>query len=99
MLYRYDSAWTSDVKPRPIDHPHEIKGRSSGAYPAVPIGTRQATASLPWLRFKGMERQVVVLVELPTAGERLDELLYVGLTRATTELVVIAPPELARRLG
>src|SRR5450756_146547 len=27
-----------------------------------------------------------------------DELLYVGLTRATTELVVIAPPELVRRL-
>jgi hypothetical protein len=50
-------------------------------------------------RFKGMEREVVVLVELPTVGERLDELLYVGLTRATTELVVIAPPELAGRLG
>jgi hypothetical protein len=50
-------------------------------------------------RFKGMEREVVVLVELPTEGDRLDELLYVGLTRATTELVVIAPPELARRLG
>ena len=50
-------------------------------------------------RFKGLEREVVVLVELPTDGDRLDELLYVGLTRATTELVVIAPPELARRLG
>ena len=44
-------------------------------------------------RFKGMEREVVVLVELPTEGDRLDELLYVGLTRATTELVVIAPPD------
>jgi hypothetical protein len=50
-------------------------------------------------RFKGMEREVVVLVELPTDGDRLDELLYVGLTRATTELVVIAPPALALRLG
>jgi hypothetical protein len=50
-------------------------------------------------RFKGMEREVVILVELPTEGDRLDELLYVGLTRATTELVVIAPPELARRLA
>jgi hypothetical protein len=50
-------------------------------------------------RFKGMEREVVVLVELPTDGDRLDELLYVGLTRATTELVVIAPPELVERLG
>jgi hypothetical protein len=50
-------------------------------------------------RFKGMEREVVILVELPTEGDRLDELLYVGLTRATTELVVIAPPELARRMS
>ena len=50
-------------------------------------------------RFKGMEREVVVLVELPTEGDRLDELLYVGLTRATTELVVIAPPGLVARLG
>ena len=36
---------------------------------------------------------MVVLVELPTEGDRLDELLYVGLTRATTEPVVIAPPD------
>jgi hypothetical protein len=50
-------------------------------------------------RFKGMERDVVILVELPVQGDRLDELLYVGLTRATTELVVIAPAELARRLA
>ena len=49
-------------------------------------------------RFKGMERQVVVLVELPESAERLDELLYVGLTRATTQLVVIAPPRVAGRL-
>jgi len=44
-------------------------------------------------RFKGMEREVVVLVELPVGGGRLDELLYVGLTWATTELVVTAAPE------
>jgi hypothetical protein len=50
-------------------------------------------------RFKGMEREVVILVELPVQGDRLDELLYVGLTRATTELVVVAPPGLARRLA
>ncbi len=50
-------------------------------------------------RFKGLEREVVVLCELPETGERLDQLLYVGLTRATTQLVVIAPPELSQRLG
>lgn len=50
-------------------------------------------------RFKGLEREVVVLVDLPEAVDRLDELLYVGLTRATTHLVVIAPPWLARLLA
>lgn len=50
-------------------------------------------------RFKGLEREVIVLVELPVDVPRLDELLYVGLTRATTQLVVIAPPALAARLG
>ena len=49
-------------------------------------------------RFKGLEREVVVLVELPEEGERLNQLLYVGLTRATTHLVVIAPASLTERL-
>ena len=49
-------------------------------------------------RFKGLEREVIVLCELPEDASRLDELLYVGLTRATTHVVVIAPPALAQRL-
>jgi superfamily I DNA and RNA helicase len=54
-------------------------------------------------RFKGLERPIVVLCELPdpAAGDRidrLDQLLYTALTRATTHLVVIAPPSLAARL-
>ena len=42
---------------------------------------------------------VVILCELPESADRLDQLLYVGVTRATTQLVVIAPPKLAQRLG
>jgi hypothetical protein len=49
-------------------------------------------------RFKGLERPVVVLCELPDEAERLEALLYTGLTRATAHLVVIAPPALAGRL-
>ena len=49
-------------------------------------------------RFKGLEREVIVLCELPEDAGRLDELLYVGLTRATTHVVAIAPPGLAARL-
>ncbi|HEY5435163.1 MAG TPA: ATP-binding domain-containing protein [Candidatus Limnocylindrales bacterium] len=49
-------------------------------------------------RFKGLERPVVILCELPEEGQRLDQLLYTAFTRATAHLVVIAPPTLATRL-
>ena len=49
-------------------------------------------------RFKGLERPVVILCELPDEGQRLDQLLYTALTRAAAHLVVIAPPALAARL-
>ena len=49
-------------------------------------------------RFKGLERPVIILCELPDEGERLDQLLYTAFTRATAHLVVIAPPALATRL-
>lgn len=49
-------------------------------------------------RFKGLERPVIILCELPAEGVRLDQLLYTALTRATVHLVVIAPPALAQRL-
>jgi hypothetical protein len=74
-------------------------GRSKGLPPEAVPDEPDEVLFESIRRFKGMEREVVVLVELPTEGDRLDELLYVGLTRATTELVVIAPPELARRLA
>jgi len=50
-------------------------------------------------RFKGLERPVVILCELPETGARLDQLLYTAFTRATAHLVVIAPPTLAARVG
>ena len=50
-------------------------------------------------RFKGLERPVVILCELPADGRRLDELVYTALTRATAHVVVIAPPALAGRLA
>jgi hypothetical protein len=45
-------------------------------------------------RFKGLEREVVVLVELDEADARLEQLMYVGATRARQHLVVIGPAEL-----
>lgn len=49
-------------------------------------------------RFKGLESDVVVLVELDPTDRRLDELLYVGGSRAKHHLVVIVPPALANLL-
>jgi superfamily I DNA/RNA helicase len=74
-------------------------GRSKGLPPEAVPDEPDEVPFETIRRFKGMEREVVILVELPAEGDRLDELLYVGLTRATTELVVIAPPELAARLA
>jgi hypothetical protein len=51
-------------------------------------------------RFKGLERPVVVLLELPRDDpERLDRLIYVGASRARQHLVIITPVAVLRRLG
>ena len=74
-------------------------GRSRGLPPeAVPEEPDDVVLFETIRRFKGLEREVIILVELPEQGERLDELLYVALTRATTHVVAIAPPTLAERL-
>lgn len=50
-------------------------------------------------RFKGLERPVIVLVELDGVDPaRLDQLLYVGASRARQHLVVIAPAAVLERL-
>lgn len=55
-------------------------------------------------RFKGLERPVIVLVELsagegsPEADRALERLLYVGASRAREHLVVIAPAAVLERL-
>jgi hypothetical protein len=51
-------------------------------------------------RFKGLERPVIVLLEVPRDDpDRMDRLLYIGSSRATQHLVVIAPTAVLRRLG
>jgi hypothetical protein len=75
------------------------EGRSKGLPPErVPEEPDDVVLFETIRRFKGLEREVIVLCELPDTGARLDELLYVGLTRATTHIVAIAPPALADRL-
>lgn len=75
------------------------EGTSRGLPPEeVPEHPSDAVLFETVRRFKGLEAEVVVLCELPEEAPRLDELLYVALTRATTELVVIAPPGLAARM-
>ena len=75
------------------------EGRSRGLPPEdVPEEPGDVVLFETIRRFKGLEREVIVLCELPEDAGRLDELLYVGLTRATTHVVAIAPEALARRL-
>ncbi len=50
-------------------------------------------------RFKGLERPVIVLLEVPRDDpERLDRLLYIGASRARQHLVGILPLAVVRRL-
>jgi hypothetical protein len=70
-------------------------GLSADEVPDQPSGTIQCETIH---RFKGLERAVVVLVELRPDDQRLTRLLYVGATRAKHHLVVIAPGELIPRL-
>jgi hypothetical protein len=49
-------------------------------------------------RFKGLERPVIILVELRADDPRLDRLLYVGLSRARQHVALIVTPEVAQRL-
>ena len=50
-------------------------------------------------RFKGLERPVIVLLEMPRDDpERLDRLLYIGASRARQHLVIITPMAVLRRL-
>jgi hypothetical protein len=50
-------------------------------------------------RFKGLERPVIVMLEVPRDDpDRLDRLLYIGASRAMQHLVVIVPLAVVRRL-
>ena len=78
-----------------VDDEGRSKGLSADQVPDQPPGTILCESIY---RFKGLERDVVVLVEIRPDDERLERLLYVGATRAKHHLVVIAPPALANRL-
>ncbi len=52
------------------------------------------------LGFKGLERRAVVLcINIDADRERAEEMLYVGLSRATDRLVVVGDPDVIRAIG
>lgn len=67
------------------DEGHSL-GLSADAAPEQPTDTILCDSIR---RFKGLEREVVVLVELDQSDRRLTQLMYVGSTRARQHLVVI----------
>jgi hypothetical protein len=70
-------------------------GLSADEVPEQPAAT---IACESIYRFKGLERDVVVLAELRADDDRVGRLLYVGATRAKHHLVVVAPGVLVPRL-
>lgn len=79
-----------------VDEAGRPMGRPFDALPAQPPGTIAIDSIY---RFKGLERDVVVLVELRPADPRLGMLLYIGSSRAKHHLVIVAPEEIVARLG
>lgn len=49
-------------------------------------------------RFKGLERPVVILTGLRVEDERVDRLLYVGLSRTLQHVILVVTPEVARHM-
>ena len=70
---------------------HDELGRSLGL-PADQVPDQPSDTILcdSIHRFKGLEREVIILVELDPADQRFDKLMYVGATRARHHLIVIA---------
>jgi len=64
------------------------RGLSADAAPNQPTDTILCDSIR---RFKGLEREVIVLVEMDESDPRLAQLMYVGATRARQHLVVIGP--------
>ena len=78
-----------------VDDEGRSKGLSADAVPDQPAGTILCDTIH---RFKGLERDVVVIAELRPDDNRLERLLYVGATRAKHHLVVVAPGSVAAML-
>lgn len=76
-----------------VDVAGESRRLAADSAPSQPSGT---IAIETIHRFKGLEREVVVLAELRTDDERLGKLLYVGATRAKHHLVAVVTPAVSR---
>lgn len=77
-----------------VDDAGVSKGLAAGGVGPQPEGS---IAIETIHRFKGLERDVVVLAELRPDDERIDKLLYIGATRAKHHLVAVVPPQLSMR--
>jgi hypothetical protein len=76
------------------------KGKTLGlAAEEVPEQPKDVVLCESIRRFKGLERPVIVMLEVPRDDpDRLDRLLYIGASRARQHLVVIVPLAVVRRL-
>ncbi|MBA2557744.1 MAG: NERD domain-containing protein [Chloroflexi bacterium] len=78
---------------------YDAEGRTLGLAPeAQPEPPADVVFFDSIRRFKGLEREVIVLVELAPDDPLLERFLYVGMTRALNHLIVIAPSAVLARI-
>jgi hypothetical protein len=78
-----------------VDEAGHPLGLSAGDVPAQPSDSILCDSIR---RFKGLERPVVILAELRPDHALLERLLYIGASRATQHLVVVAPVAVLDRM-
>jgi len=78
-----------------VDADGRPNGLAAELVPPQPAGTILCDSIR---RFKGLERPVVVLAELPADDPRLKRLLYVGLSRARRHVALVVSVEVAQEL-
>ena len=78
-----------------VDDAGHPLGLAAGDVPAQPTDAIMCDSIR---RFKGLERPVIILAELRADDPRLERLLYIGASRATQHVVVIAPAAVLDKL-
>jgi len=65
--------------------------------PVIPSGNRDGVVYDNIMNFKGLEKEIIILVDIDESMD-LDEIIYVGLSRAKCQLIIISGNSVINRL-